>query len=319
MSALEDFLNGPYGWLAIFAVIMLFTAITVIFYFKRDKYDPEPLWWIFVAFIYGIISVIPALILSLIATLFVPTVLLQAIIVAPVVEEIVKLWFVIILSRNDEFDGPLDGLIYGAMVGAGFAAAENLLYGLNILFAAGILEGIGLATLRSLTQIIGHPFYTGLAGMAVGEVKVGLGLNRYRYIGRSILLHALWNLIASIDLIVWVGLIGLSLVNIYILRQELRKAIKLDKEAYERGYYEQKKIYLEYKKRMRQRVGFQYPQVQAPFQRPPPQQPWQRPPPQQPWHGNSFPPQRPPHTQNNDSNDNDNEKDQNSEDENPAK
>src|SRR4051812_21561039 len=50
--------------------------------------------------------------------------------VAPIVEEAVKAIILVALFLFSwrEFDDVLDGVIYGAMVGLGFAFAENMLY-----------------------------------------------------------------------------------------------------------------------------------------------------------------------------------------------
>ena len=183
---------------------------------------------------------IPALIFSLIGGLFVGfnTVLLS-VIIAPVMEEIAKLLFVIYLAKSDDFDGPLDGLIYGAMVGAGFAAAENVLYGFAQVHLS---QGVTLTAFRSLTLIIGHPLYTGLAGVGVGEWKVGMARSKYDKIWRSMLFHGLWNLSASMSNIVllFIGLVVVVVMNVIVLRRELRRTLAIDKSAYERGYYTQK-------------------------------------------------------------------------------
>ncbi len=59
-------------------------------------------------------------------------------VVAPVVEEVVKGFavFVVFLVFRREFDGLLDGIVYGALVGFGFGMTENAFY-----FVGGFLEG----------------------------------------------------------------------------------------------------------------------------------------------------------------------------------
>ena len=49
---------------------------------------------------------------------------------APIVEEALKAAILVrfYLARKDEFDGVVDGVIYAAMVGLGFAFAENVDY-----------------------------------------------------------------------------------------------------------------------------------------------------------------------------------------------
>ncbi|MHA2501856.1 MAG: PrsW family glutamic-type intramembrane protease [Candidatus Kariarchaeaceae archaeon] len=243
MADLLSFLNGPYGWLVILAIIISFTVLTILYYTRKDKYDPEPKSRLLYAFFLGIISIVPAIILSLIGGIFIGfDLFLMSVLIAPVTEEIAKLYFVIYLAKSDEFDGPLDGLIYGAMVGAGFAAAENLLYGYAALVGEGIASGIALTAIRSVTQIIGHPLYTGLAGVGVGEWKVGLEASKYGKLWRSMLFHGAWNLSANLWSVsaILIGLGTVIVVNIIFLRREFHRTIALDKLAWERGYYDQK-------------------------------------------------------------------------------
>ena len=250
MGVISDWIDGPYGWTAIFLIVLFFTFLTILFYYTRDKYEPEPVSRIFIAYVYGIISVIPALIISLISIdLFIASPILSAIIIAPIIEEFAKGFFVVQLSKDETFDGPLDGLIYGAMVGSGFATVENLLYG----FTATLINidaGVQLAFYRSLPQIVGHPLYTGIMGAGVGAYKVGLNMNQYNLVWQSIVLHGMWNGAASISdpTSFFAGLAIVIIISIIRLRDELMKAMELDRKAFERGYYEQKKIYLEYMK-----------------------------------------------------------------------
>ena len=44
--------------------------------------------------------------------------------------------FLIFVTARRAFDGPVDGIVYGALIGAGFAFTENIQY-----FAIGFLEG----------------------------------------------------------------------------------------------------------------------------------------------------------------------------------
>jgi RsiW-degrading membrane proteinase PrsW (M82 family) len=300
MSSILDGLDQSYSWILILLIVIIFTFLTILFYYSRDKYEPEPMSKIFLAFGLGILSIIPALLLSLIVIFYVPQEILQAVFVAPIVEEFCKAWMVVYLSKNDNFDGPLDGLIYGAMVGSGFAFAENLLYGFTILYSpdGGVFLGLTITTFRSLTQVIGHPLYTGLFGVGVGEVKVGLASGKYQKIWRSIALHAMWNGAASLPNYSFFGGIAfVIIISIIKLKTELTTAILLDRQAYESGYYEAKRLYLEeQQRRMTQPWLYQQqPWGQQPPQRPwgqqPPQQPWGQQPPQQPW--GQQPPQQP--------------------------
>jgi RsiW-degrading membrane proteinase PrsW (M82 family) len=53
-----------------------------------------------------------------------------AVISAPIVEECAKaiILFIFFFAKKDEFDGVIDGIVYGSLVALGFAMTENIQY-----------------------------------------------------------------------------------------------------------------------------------------------------------------------------------------------
>ncbi len=248
------------AWLFILGIVVFFTLVTIYFYNRLDKYDPEPLSRLAFAYFLGILSVIPALIMSGIASVVVKDPYLLTVIVAPILEELAKAWMVIYLAKSDTFDGILDGLIYGAMVGAGFASAENFLYGLQFSFTSGITTGITLTFVRSLTQILGHPMYTGLTGAGVAAYKNTTEIpihmrtsgetSKYNQLWKAILLHALWNGAASLPGIGFIiAIAGVIIISVIVLRYEIQMALHLEKISHESGYFDRKREYIEHVRR----------------------------------------------------------------------
>ncbi|MDS0280568.1 PrsW family intramembrane metalloprotease [Haloarcula onubensis] len=96
-------------------------------------------------------------------------------IVGPV-EESVKLLAVRLYAyRDDRFDAVIDGAVYGAMAGLGFATIENALYIVqNTEMVAGTLQAIsagsGIAAVRALAGP-GHVIYSAFAGYYLGLAK----------------------------------------------------------------------------------------------------------------------------------------------------
>ena len=119
----------------------------------------------------------------------------------PLIEESLKglALLGLLLLYRDEFDGILDGLIYGALVGLGFAMTENILY----LGRAYIDGGIGafgqLFLAREAFGGLGHALYTGTTGAAVGWARVRYGRGVFRFVvpiggwGLAVAQHSLWN------------------------------------------------------------------------------------------------------------------------------
>ena len=91
-------------------------------------------------------------------------------IVGPGVEETLKLAGVVLiyLIASDEFDGPMDGFVYGAMVGLGFTVVEDVSYFINAVAAApGAVDQAGPVFDTFIIRIVGgglygHVLFTGL-------------------------------------------------------------------------------------------------------------------------------------------------------------
>ena len=110
---------------------------------------------------------------------------------AGVVEEVAKLLTVVVVVRGVRYKYILNGILFGATVGAGFAAFETAGYALNDGFLDGLLTGIthgqtlGVAThggvvvmlhvlwLRGILAPLGHVAWTALSAGAFWRVKQG--------------------------------------------------------------------------------------------------------------------------------------------------
>ncbi len=174
---------------------------------RLDRYEIEPRRALIAAFGWGAVG---AVLFSVIAEVVFAGVLATSVgpaaadlltVGAPAIEEAFKgvallalLWFF-----RREFDNVLDGLVYGALVGLGFAMTENILY-----FGAAYLEdgarGLGeLFVARAVLDGLGHAQYTGTTGAAVGwaRSRYGKGAGQYLMpiVGYSLatLQHFLWN------------------------------------------------------------------------------------------------------------------------------
>lgn len=120
-------------------------------------------------------------------------------VVAPV-EETVK-WLAIRLHayRRDEFSAVIDGAVYGAMAGFGFATIENALYIVQQAVIGGWFAGdsitLSVTVIRSLAGP-GHVIYSAFAGYYLGLAKFNPD-NRKPIIVKGLLIatgaHALYN------------------------------------------------------------------------------------------------------------------------------
>ena len=124
---------APMGWIVLAVV---FAGVWTYALCREDRRNPEPLCLVLLACLGGIgaevlaqrlegwlvpdLSVLDGPLLSRAAT---------ALLVAGPVEEAVKLLAVLVLVWPwSHFDEPVDGIVYAAAAGAGFALAENLAF-----------------------------------------------------------------------------------------------------------------------------------------------------------------------------------------------
>jgi RsiW-degrading membrane proteinase PrsW (M82 family) len=96
-----------------------------------------------------------------------------ATVVAPIAEEIFKglaLLFLFLFFR-EEVDSPLDGIIYGGLVGFGFAAVENVFYFADALAASGVGGVLLAGALRTFVFGLNHALFTGLTGLGMALAR----------------------------------------------------------------------------------------------------------------------------------------------------
>jgi RsiW-degrading membrane proteinase PrsW (M82 family) len=96
-----------------------------------------------------------------------------AVISAPIVEESAKALILVIFFflKRDEFDGVIDGIVYAAMAGLGFAMTENIQY-----YGKAVLEGGGggltlVFILRGALAPFSHPMFTSFTGIGLGLAR----------------------------------------------------------------------------------------------------------------------------------------------------
>ena len=123
----------------------------------------------------------------------------------PAVEEIAKAsaLLVVLAVWRGEIHDALDGIVYGALAGLGFAATENLGY-YTLAAIQGGTPGLGRALwLRGFLQGMNHAAFTAAVGAAVGWSCASGGRPATRTtivlmgLGFAVLVHAVWNTVAS--------------------------------------------------------------------------------------------------------------------------
>jgi protease PrsW len=177
-------------------------------YLWLDRYEPEPVRLLVVAWLWGaLVATAAALLLQSVDQVVNGSdTAWSSVVVAPVTEEAGKGLFVLLLlwSRRNVIDGLLDGLVYAGLVGIGFAFTENILYfagaytGGPQFGAGGIESATGLFVLRGIFSPFAHPLFTSATGVGVGimvatrnrSLRVAAPVLGYCV---AVLLHASWN------------------------------------------------------------------------------------------------------------------------------
>lgn len=190
---------------------------------QLDRHDREPARALLGAFAIG---AVPVIIVTLLVGSQLPVAgeFTRAVVVAPVLEEILKVlalvWFT---RRRTAFDEPVDGIVYAASIGLGFAATENVLYFAS---ASGSADLVVLIFLRSAGSAVLHLTATALAGEVWGREHFGFAPRGSTFVvglPLAIAWHAVWNLLAS------AGLLGIGpafILLIWIIRGPLRRRFR---------------------------------------------------------------------------------------------
>ncbi|NNF06938.1 MAG: PrsW family intramembrane metalloprotease [Candidatus Eisenbacteria bacterium] len=206
-------------------------TLYAMFFYWMDRYEHEPGWLLRLTFLWG---AIPAIFISIVGEVLLSyplsdTVrsiqgdLYEAALVAPVVEETAKalalLW--VYKRHAREFDGPLDGLIYGAMIGFGFSMTEDFAYFVSAYEEGGYAEQGFTIFARAVLFGLSHAFFTGITGISFGFARIHRNRSARRLypvlgLALSITFHMLHNFgavlasvnTAAIFVTLWVATVG---------------------------------------------------------------------------------------------------------------
>lgn len=169
-----------------------------------DRYDPEPLWLLALAFAWGaLVAVIVSFIVNtILGSLFGDA--FGAIVSAPVFEEGSKglgLIVLLVFFRR-YFDDILDGIVFAGVIALGFATVENVLY-YGRAINAGKEALIALFILRGIASPFAHVTFTAMTGIGCGIAREShnpLVRVLFPIIGyaAAVFLHALWNAMATL-------------------------------------------------------------------------------------------------------------------------
>ncbi len=152
-------------------------ALAVYFYYS-DKWEPEPKMMVVKSFLLGGLACFPTSyyegafeVAFGFQGMWDPVVRFQwwqtafyAFFGVALAEELCKFLFLKgFIYEDREFNEPFDGIVYGAVMGCGFATVENIFYVFE--------NGYGTGVLRMLTAVPGHAFDGVILGYFMGKAK----------------------------------------------------------------------------------------------------------------------------------------------------
>lgn len=202
VAALLFAIGGPIG--AVVAIVLAavsFPALIAVC-FWLDRYEPEPGRYRLAALGWG--GVVAVVLSFLAEQLFfaVPGTdeFVNTALIAPVVEETAKGLFLVavVVLRRAQVHGLLDGIVYAALVGIGFAFVEDVVYYLSSLNSGGAAQLTLTFILRGVMSPFAHPLFTSATGVGIG-VAVTTRRPWLRIVAPllgfavAVTLHGLWN------------------------------------------------------------------------------------------------------------------------------
>jgi RsiW-degrading membrane proteinase PrsW (M82 family) len=199
------------------------------FFYLKDRYEREPLRHILMAFGLGLYAMIAAQGMATTAEGWLdadwlrtggePARLVDAFLLSGLVEELAK-WVVLMAAiyHWDEFDEPMDGVVYGVAVALGFATLENFLFVTRL--------GLGVAWLRALFAVPAHALFGATMGYYAGRTKFdrggALGVDQLLCLGAPATFHGLYDyaLHHGLGWRIWVVISALSAALwVFVLRR----------------------------------------------------------------------------------------------------
>ena len=160
--------GGPIPTLITTLLAAISFPLLILILFWLDRYEPEPARYRLAALGWGgVVAVAFSLVAEgLLFSLPGTTTFVDTAIIAPLVEEAGKGLFlvVVVIFRRSQIHGLLDGLIYGALVGVGFAFVEDVVYYLSSLEAGGAAH---ILPARDHGPFA-HPLFTSALGIGIG-------------------------------------------------------------------------------------------------------------------------------------------------------
>ncbi|MEP7378514.1 MAG: PrsW family intramembrane metalloprotease [Chloroflexota bacterium] len=250
LTQLIEIVISPAGWALSWLLLLLYIVPVFLVVRWLDLYEREPRSLLIGAFLWG--AIVAEMFSGLgndawgvvITRLFGPEFASHwsAALTAPVIEEIYKYLgiAVLFLIARAEFDDLIDGFVYGALIGLGFAVAEDVSY---FIFVFGgdvpsVIQGFWVRVVGS--GLYSHVTFTGIAGIGFAYFvtrRLDQPLMRRLLVAGALLLlaivaHFVWNspFLRDLDIILYGAFKGLPfliglIILLYLARRREHSAL----------------------------------------------------------------------------------------------
>jgi RsiW-degrading membrane proteinase PrsW (M82 family) len=228
-----------HGWALAIVAGAAPSLFLLTFFYLRDRWQREPLHRVLLAFGLGTYAMAAARGLAYTVLGFLPpdwlssgteaARLFESFVLAGYIEESAKaIVLFTAIYHWDEFDEPLDGVVYGVAVSLGFATLENVFY---IAQAQGVERGLTVVWQRALFAVPAHALFGGAMGFYAGKSKfdrsnrAALWRDRVFSVLVPIVFHGVYNyaLHHRLDLKIWVAVSVLSAAMwVFVMRRVQR-------------------------------------------------------------------------------------------------
>ncbi len=154
------------------AMAVLPGILICVWIYQQDKFEKESLPTLLICFTWGAVSTVPAIIAQ---SYFkgwedpgnMLNMAIYSFLIIALTEELSKFLFLRLYAYpKDEFNEPMDGIVYAVMVGMGFATLENIFYVLSEDFG-----GVKVAIGRAFTAVPAHAAFAVIMGAYIGLAK----------------------------------------------------------------------------------------------------------------------------------------------------
>ena len=217
--------------------------LLIIFVYRKDKVEKEPIRLIIKLLIFGVLSCFAAAFLEELESNYLPSyeegtleyALINSFAMAALVEECVKYIALKLGSwRDPSFNYRFDGVVYGVSAAVGFAVYENVMYVASYGLQTAIVRAFTAVPLHAFCGVFMGAFYA-YARKATIQGKGGASLF-YRLLALIVpmLIHGTYDTFAFLG---EVGTIPLLIFVVLLYIAAITTINKLSKADYRAGFY----------------------------------------------------------------------------------